>query len=42
MLRFNAFNMIHKALRATLYDSALTLQQTYFANAGEAAEAFKN
>ena len=41
MLRYNAFNMIHKALRAMLYDTALTLQQTYFVNTEDAAEAFK-
>jgi hypothetical protein len=28
--------MIHKALRAMMYDTALTLQQTYFPDAGEA------
>ncbi|HMK05030.1 MAG TPA: hemerythrin domain-containing protein [Ferruginibacter sp.] len=41
MLRYNIFNMIHKALRAMLYDTALTLQQTYFADTAEAAEAFE-
>jgi hypothetical protein len=35
MLRYNIFNMIHKALRAKLYDTALNLQQTYFADAEE-------
>ena len=32
MQRYNGFTIIHKALRAMLYDSALTLQQTYFAD----------
>ena len=36
MQRFNSFNMIHKALRAMMYDAALTLQQTYFADVEEA------
>ena len=36
MSRFNIFNQIHKGLRAMLYDTALTLQQTYFADPGEA------
>ena len=36
MQRFNSFNMIHKALRALLYDTALSLQQTYFADSTEA------
>jgi hypothetical protein len=35
-MRFNIFNQIHKALRALLYDTALTLQQTHFANPEEA------
>lgn len=35
MQRFNVFNMIHKALRAMLYDTALTLQQTHFARIEE-------
>jgi hemerythrin-like domain-containing protein len=29
-MRFNTFNQIHKALRAMLYDTSLTLQQTNF------------
>jgi len=41
MQRFNPFNMIHKALRAMLYDTALTLQQTYFADQAEAADAME-
>lgn len=41
MLRYNIFNMIHKALRAMLYDTAQTLQQTYFADTAEATEAFE-
>jgi hypothetical protein len=36
MQRYNSFNMIHKGLRALLYDTALTIQQTYFADADEA------
>jgi hypothetical protein len=36
MQRFNSFNIIHKALRAMMYDTALTLQQTYFADVAEA------
>jgi hypothetical protein len=35
-MRFNIFNQIHKALRALLYDTALRLQQTNFANPEEA------
>lgn len=38
-MRYNIFNQIHKALRALLYDTALTLQQTHFANAEEAEPA---
>ena len=34
--RFNIFNQIHKALRALLYDTALTVQQTYFGHPDEA------
>ena len=41
MQRFNTFNMIHKALRAMLYDTALTMQQTYFADTTEAADVFE-
>jgi Hemerythrin HHE cation binding domain len=41
MQRYNTFNMIHKALRAMLYDTALTLQQTYFADREEAAFALE-
>lgn len=41
MQRFNTFNMIHKALRAMLYDTALTLQQTYFADQEEVRSAFE-
>jgi len=36
MNRYNPFNLIHKALRAMLYDAAITLQKTYFANTEEA------
>ena len=32
MMRYNIFNQIHKGLRALLYDTALTLQHTHFAN----------
>ncbi|GEO11261.1 hemerythrin domain-containing protein [Segetibacter aerophilus] len=39
MQRFNSFNLIHKALRAMLYDAALTLQQTYYADVEEAEAA---
>ena len=41
MLRYNIFNLIHKSLRAMLYDAALTLQQTDFANPGETAESMQ-
>ncbi len=41
MQRFNPFNMIHKALRALLYDTALGLQQTYFGDAAEAETALQ-
>ena len=36
MSRFNVFNQIHKGLRAMLYDTALTLQQTHFDDPGQA------
>ena len=39
MQRYNSFNMIHKALRAMMYDTALTLQQTDFADVEEAEAA---
>ena len=41
MQRYNSFNMIHKALRALLYDTALTIQQTYFADYEEADTAIE-
>ena len=41
MLRYNIFNMIHKALRGKLYDTALTLQQTWFADTEDAATALE-
>ena len=41
MQRFNSFTYIHKALRAMLYDTALTLQQTYFADHLEAGKAIR-
>ena len=39
MNRYNAFYLIHKGLRAMLYDAALTLQQTDFADISEATPA---
>lgn len=33
--------MIHKAFRAMMYDTALTLQQTYFADVEEAESALR-
>jgi hypothetical protein len=39
MKRYNAFYLIHKGLRAMLYDAALTLQQTDFADAAETVTA---
>lgn len=36
MQRFNTFTLIHKALRAMMYDTSLTIQQTYFADETEA------
>lgn len=41
MQRFNTFNMIHKALRALLYDTALTIQQTSFGNGQEARDVLR-
>jgi hypothetical protein len=35
MSRINIFNQIHKGLRAMLYDTALTLQQTHFADSDQ-------
>lgn len=35
MNRYNSFYQIHKALRAMLYDAALSLQQTDFSNSTE-------
>ena len=37
MERYNSFNLIHKGLRASLYQTALQLQQTDFTN-GEATD----
>jgi hemerythrin-like domain-containing protein len=34
-MRYNTFNQVHKGLRALLYDTALTLQHTQFANPEE-------
>jgi hypothetical protein len=39
MQRFNSFYLVHKGLRAMLYDAALTLQQTDFTDNIEAAAA---
>lgn len=39
MKRYNTFYLIHKALRAMLYETALTLQQTDFSNYTEARAA---
>jgi hemerythrin-like domain-containing protein len=39
MQRYNIFFPIHKGLRAMLYETAIQLQQTSFADAEEAAEA---
>ncbi len=36
MNRYNSFYLIHKGLRAMLYDAALTLQRTDFTNSTEA------
>ena len=36
MQRYNGFTLIHKALRAMLYDASLSIQQTWFANIEEA------
>ena len=41
MQRYNTFNLIHKALRAMLYDTALTLQQTNFGSVDEAKTALR-
>lgn len=41
MQRYNSFNMIHKALRAMMYDTALTLQQTDFTDYYEAEKALE-
>lgn len=41
MQRYNSFNQIHKALRALLYDTALHLQQTWFADANAAEPALQ-
>lgn len=39
MERYNSFNIIHKGLRASLYQTALQLQQTDFTDAEAAEEA---
>jgi len=41
MQRYNPFNMIHKALRNMMYDTALSLQQTWFADIHEAETAIE-
>lgn len=41
MQRYNAFNPIHKALRAMMYDTAMTLQHTVFSNQDEANQALE-
>jgi hypothetical protein len=41
MYRYNIFNHIHKALRALLYHTALTLQQTDFTDDIDAEEVLK-
>jgi len=41
MSRINVFNQIHKGLRAMLYDTALTLQQTHFADSDRSDAAVK-
>jgi len=41
MSRINVFNQIHKGLRAMLYDTALTLQQTHFADIDQSDTAVK-
>lgn len=41
MQRFNSFNLIHKGLRAMLYDAALTAHQTYFGETTEAETALE-
>ena len=41
MSRINVFNQIHKGLRAMLYDTALTLQQTHFADSDQSDAAVK-
>lgn len=41
MLRYNPFNMIHKALRNMLYDAASGLQQTWFGDTKEAEAALE-
>lgn len=39
-IRYNAFNQIHKGLRALLYDTALKIQHTDFADDTAAAKTF--
>ena len=41
MTRYNPFQLIHKGLRAMLYDAALSLQQTYFADVESAENALQ-
>ncbi len=42
MQRYNIFFPVHKGLRAALYQTSLSLQQTSFTNAEEAAKAAEN
>lgn len=42
MNRYNSFYFIHKALRAMLYHTALTLQKTDFADNAQTADALAN
>src|SRR4029079_3356154 len=39
MQRYNSFNIIHKGLRAALYQTALQLQQTDFTESDQIADA---
>ncbi|MBS1732019.1 MAG: hemerythrin domain-containing protein [Bacteroidetes bacterium] len=41
MLRFNIFNMIHKALRGMLYNTAQSIQQTWFGDKADAELVFE-
>src|SRR5262245_24893808 len=41
MERYNSFNLMHKALRAMFYDTALTIQQTCFDEPADTEVAFE-